>query len=380
MISVFGILVSTAAMVIVLSAFNGFEGIVEGLYSSFDSDLQIELKEGKTFELDSAKRQELLDIPGVSNLSEVIEEVVLVKHNNRWMTPIMKGVDNSFLEMSDLGHLLVDGELLLDDNGMYYALLGYGIQARLGVVADPRYIDQISIHGLVRTKKIKRNSTPFNQSSIAVGGVFAINQDFDEKYLLVPRNFAAELLEYNNEINAIEMSIDSLFDPIDIKRQVQATLGEQFLVKTYFEQNALLYQTHQSEKWITFLILAFILVLSSFTLIASLTMLVIDKKRDIQTLFSMGATTTDIRRVFFLEGMLISVLGALGGLAIGYLVCWIQLKYHLVKLSGTIVPYYPIELQWGDFILILATLLLIGTVATYFPVRYLVQKHFGQVN
>ena len=375
LISIVGILVSTAAMVIVLSAFNGFEGVVENLYTSFDSDLKIELKEGKSFD-SSQVPEELAAMAGIQSMNKVIEEIILVKHEDRWVTCTMKGLQEEFLINLGLDSMLTEGFIDLGEGRNAVAIIGSGIKNRLGVTADPRYMDRVSVHGLVRTKNIKKNTQPFNTVTIPIGGVFNINPEFDEKFFMVSLNFASNLLEYDNEITGIELNCEEDADLLEIKDQIQALFGSKFMVKTYFEKNALMYQVHQSEKGMTFIILTFILVLSSFTLIASLTMLVIDKKSDIRTLVSMGATNRQIRRVFFLEGILINFVGAFVGIALGYAVCWIQIKFHVIKLGGAIVPYYPIRVEWFDFALILAATVLIGVVATYFPVRYLVKRHF----
>lgn len=380
LISVVGILVSVAAMVIILSAFNGLEGIVEGLYTSFDSDLKIELKEGKSFNLDKVPVAELESLHGVQAFTPVIEEITLIKHDDKWVTCVMKGMNEEYLLRSGMDSMMIEGFLDLGEGEEALAVVGYGIQSRLGVTADPRFIQLVSVHGLVRTKKIKKTNQPFNKKSIPIGGVFAINPEFDEKYFIVPLSFAADLLEYENDVTGLEMDCDATADLEEVKEQVETVLGPQYEVKTYFEQNELLYETHKSEKWMTFVILAFILVLASFTLIASLTMLVIDKKKDIDTLASMGATRRQIRQVFFLEGILINFVGVIIGLGIGYLVCLLQQELKLFKMEGAIVPYYPVEMEWGDFGLILCTLLFIGVVATYFPVRYLVKRHFAHAN
>jgi lipoprotein-releasing system permease protein len=380
MISVVGVMVSTAAMVIILSAFNGFEGVVEGLYTSFDSDLKVELKEGKSFNEFEVPFDEIESLQGLKNITKVIEEIALIKHEDRWVTCTMKGIEEKFLQETGIDSMMIEGFLDLGDENGGLAIIGYGIQSRLGVTADPRFIDIVSVHGLVRTKKIKKTNQAFNTKSIPIGGVFAINPEFDEKYFIVPLNFASEILEYENEYTGFELNCIEGVSVENMKETLEKMIGSDFEVKTYFEQNSLLYQTHQSEKWMTFVILTFILVLSSFTLIASLTMLVIDKKNDIYTLSSMGATRGKIKRIFFIEGMLINLVGALLGLAIGYGICWGQQTFHWVELGGAIVPYYPIDMQFGDFVLILCTLLIIGMVATFFPVSYLIKRHFTQEN
>lgn len=363
-------------MVIVLSAFNGFEGVVENLYTSFDADVKIELKEGKSFDENLIPYNEFNKIDGILSMSKVIEEITLLKHEDRWITCTMKGLEEDFLISLGLDSMLLEGFIDLGEGQNAVAIIGSGIKNRLGVTADPRYMNRIAVHGLVRTKKIKKNTQPFKKAAIPVGGVFNINPEFDDKYFMVPLDFASNLLEYGNEITGVELNCEEDVNVIEIKDELQLLLGSEFKVKTYLEKNELMYQVHQSEKGMTFIILAFILVLSSFTLIASLTMLVIDKKTDIRTLSSMGATNRQIRRVFFLEGILINFVGVFVGLAIGYAVCWLQIRFHIIELGGAIVPYYPIETEWFDFALILSTTVFIGIIATYFPVRYLVKRHF----
>ena len=367
-------------MVIVLSAFNGFEGVVEGIYTSFDADLKVEIKEGKSFDSQMIPYEVIEDIEGVSHVSHVIEEITLVKHEDRWITCTMKGIEHGFLLGSRLDTMIIEGFPDLGENGAPMAIMGYGIKNRLGVTADPRFADFVSVHGLVRTKKLRKDTQPFNKETISVGGVFSINPEYDEKYIMVPLDFAADLLEYGTDITGTEINCADGADLQKIKGQVLQAIGPQFKVRTYFEQNELMYQVHQSEKGMTFIILSFILVLSSFTLIASLTMLVIDKKNDIKILSSMGATSRQIRRVFFLQGLLITFVGAILGMLKGYLTCWVQIKFHIIKLGGAIVPYYPIETEWADFLLIMLTVVCVGLIATYFPTKYLVKRHFDQAN
>ena len=379
-ISGFGIWVSTAAMVIVLSAFNGFEGVVEGIYTSFDADLKVEIKEGKSFDSQKIPYKAIEEIEGISHVSYVIEEITLVKHEDRWITCTMKGIEHGFLLGSRLDTMIIEGFLDLGENGAPMAIMGYGIKNRLGVTADPRFADFVSVHGLVRSKKLRKNTQPFNKKTIPVGGVFSINPEYDETYIMVPLSFASDLLEYGADITGVEINCADGTDLQKIKEKVLEVIGPQFKVRTYFEQNELMYQVHQSEKGMTFIILSFILVLSSFTLIASLTMLIIDKKNDIMILASMGASVQQIRRIFYLQGLMINFAGALLGIATGYFICWIQIKFHIIKLGGAIVPYYPVETEWADFLLIMLTVACVGLIATYFPTKYLVKRHFDQAN
>ncbi|MFN3918296.1 MAG: ABC transporter permease [Flavobacteriales bacterium] len=377
LISVMGILVSTAAMVVVLSAFNGIEGIVETLYSSFDADIKVAPVKGKTFDYTEFPKAKITEISAVETIAFSLEEIALFSHGENWVTAQMKGVDTSFIRTGKIKEAIEYGDAILFDETFNYTILGMGVQNRLGVNLGYGLNEQVKIHTISREKEIKRNTDPFNKQSAIVSGIFSINPDFDYNYVLVPFDMAANLLNLQNEASYAEISLSSKANSEQIAAQISEVLGDGFEVKTRYQQNELIYKTNKAEKWITFVILAFIMGLSAFNVIASLTMLIIEKKEDVKVLRSIGFTDATIRNIFFYEGMLINFSGLIGGLALGLVICFLQMKFHLIKLEGSVVDYYPVEVKTADLALIILSVLVLALLTTYLPVK-LLAKNFLQ--
>lgn len=378
LISVFGIFISTTAMVIVLSAFNGIEGLVENLFSSFDPSIKITIKEGKTFKEDEIKLDQLTSIEGVYAVSKVIEEITMLKHGDQWITASIKGVDSNFFKVCNIRKAIIEGDTSLISHGFPQTIIGLGIQNKLQVSSDPRYSNTITTYGLLRNKKLsKNNRNAFKPLMINVGGVFSINPEFDNQYIITSIDYAKNLLEYKNTITAIEIGLTENTQASDIKTQIAELIGDQFDVKTRYEQNELIFKTNQTEKWMVFLILGFILILSTFNIIASISMLLFDKQKDIKTLISMGATQQFIQRIFFLEGLFINLLGGIIGIVVGLGICLLQVKFHLVKLQNSVIDYWPIEIEINDLFMVFGTVLTIGVISSYLPVKYLIRKQFS---
>jgi lipoprotein-releasing system permease protein len=372
-IAVVGILFSTAALVIILSAFNGLEGLVSNLYNAFDSDIKIELKEGKTFNSDLFPDDKLINISEISNYSKIVEEVVLLKHHDNWVTINIKGVEPSFMEMAEIDPYLTEGtSTIFKPHG---ALIGMGTQSQLGVSTNELFGNILEVNALQRDKKIRRNSTSaFSKDYIPLNGVYSIGPDFDFKQLVTPIDFAAKVLGYGNEISAVEVNVKEAKHIDNVKEQLENSLGEDFSVKTFYEQNEVIYSVHKLEKWFIYIILVFVLLLASFNILASLAMLIIDKQKDLNILRSMGANEGNIRKIFFYQGVMINLSGALLGVGLGLLVCWLQIEFHLVKLQGAIVDYYPVVINPVDIVLIALTVLAIGVTSSYLPTRYFLSK------
>lgn len=373
-ISVVGILVSTAAMVVVLSAFNGIEGIVENLYSSFDADIKIIPKKGKTFTLNDFPIEEIRKSEEIKTVTFSIQEIALFSNGDNWVTAQMKGVDTAFLRMGRIHESIEYGNAILHDSSFNYAIVGMGVQNRLGISPGNDFNSQIEINTISREKELRRNSNPFNRQAVMVSGVFSINPDFDYNFVLVPFDLASRLLNFRNEASFAEVEIQKGVNSEEVADAISQILGDAFEVKTRYQQNELIYKTNKAEKWVTFVILAFIMGLSAFNVIASLTMLIIEKKEDVGILKSIGFTDKGIRNIFFYEGLLINLLGMVGGLLLGLGICLIQLKFHIVKLEGSITPYYPVEIQSGDILLIMLSVIIIALLTTYLPVRILTRN------
>lgn len=372
-ISMISIGVGSLALIVVLSVFNGLQSLVESMYESFEPDLKITIVEGKTIDLSELPLDRITAISGIDQYTRVIEEVVGIKNGENQCIATLKGVEDSFLSMTNIDTALIDGQAVLESQGINYGLVGYGIASRLGLYLENGENLNIYIPKRGDISSLSM-SNAFTFKQITPSGIFFINPDFDEKYIVVPFSFLQEALKYEDQVTSIEISLSDANQLKSIQSTLKNILGEKYLVENRYEMNALLYKTNQAEKWITFMILAFILIIAAFNILSSLTILIMDKKEDIKVLRSMGASKSLIKRIFFTEGILINLIGAGGGLLIGTIICLLQQHVGLLKLGGGIVEYYPVEIQPLDFILITTTVIIIGGFSSYFPVKLLTKK------
>ncbi|MBN8696684.1 MAG: ABC transporter permease [Bacteroidetes bacterium] len=373
-ISVAGITIGTMALVIVLSAFNGLSDLVQSLYNSFDADIQITAVHGKTFVPTAPAFQSIKNMPGVLHFNEVVEGNALLKLGDKQTLATIKGVSPTYNGMNGFDSLVQEGNYNLSKNNLVMGVgLSYVLEARAG---DP--FSPISIYAPKRGDINAINPEDgLNELKMYASGFFAINDEFDYKYVLIDIQKARSLLDYSNQVTSIELGVEEA-DLHAIQQQIQDQLGAGFYVKNKEEQNALLYKTLRSEKLWTFIILVFILVIATFNVIGSLTMLIIEKKKDITTLHSLGADRSLIRKIFLTEGMLITFVGLLTGLLLGVIVCWLQMKFSLIQFSeGYVVNAYPIKVEIMDLLLICLVVLLIGFFAAWYPVRLFTKKYMA---
>ena len=381
-ISIAGITIGTMALIIILSVFNGFESLVISLFNNFNPDLVITPSEGKTINTAEFPTQEIKQIEGVDFLLEVIEENVLIQNGDKQHIGNIKGVDETQYGLtSGLDSCMIAGNFELKNHGINYAILGSGVayylDFRLGMQ------DQ-SIQVLAPKKTKGFNINPdkdFSSKNILVSGVFMAEQSFDSKYMLAPFSFVKELMEYEDEVSYYEIALSKDANLDQVQSKIKQVLGKDFTVKNRYEQQELLYKIMKSEKWAIFMILTFILLIATFNVVGSLSMLILDKKKDIAVLQSMGADNRLIRKIFLIEGSLISLIGAISGLILGALICILQMKFGIVKLgdaSGSfIVNAYPVVMQWLDFIYIFFTVSIIGILAAWIPSRQISKKYLG---
>jgi len=381
-ISVGGVTVGAMALIIILSVFNGLDSLIKSLYSSFDPDLKITVNQGKTFTVNNDLFENIKNHKGVLYFAEVIEEDALLRYGENEHFATIKGVGDEFVEMSGIDSMIIDGEFQLKPNGIPHAVIGQGVAISLSVglnfITTP-----IKIYFPKRTDKVSFNpETAFNRKNIFPSGIFAIEQDFDSKYIILPIEFARDLLDYTNEVSSVELKISTNFDIEEVKNDISEILGSEFSVKNRYEQNELFYKIMKSEKWYIFFILSFILIVASFNIIGSLTMLIWEKREDILTLKSLGANPRLIRNIFLIEGWMISVIGAISGILLGMVICFLQKEFELVKLQGGhfVIDAYPVEMNFPDFILVFLTVLLIGFFAAWYPVRYISKRYLAQNN
>jgi len=371
-VSVVGVTIGTMALIVVLSVFNGFEQLVVSLFNSFNPDIQITLQKGKTFPATEVPQELLKEIPGVLCLTEVLEENALMKYKDKQTIVTLKGVGPEYQRMTGVDTMMAEGRFLLQRGDQDFTVLGYGIAYYLNANLND-YINPITIFIPNRTGKIGGGlDQSFNQEIIFPAGFFSIQQEFDSKYALMPIRFVRKLLDYQSEITAIEIKLAGDADQRQIQRRIEKAIGEKFQVRNRFQQQELLYNIMKSEKYAIFLILTFILLLATFNVVGSLSMLILDKKKDIAVLQSMGATNRMIKRIFLTEGLMISFIGAASGMILGGILCWIQQSWGLIRMGGPgstfVVNSYPVRMQPLDFLLVFFTVMLIGYLAAWYPV------------
>lgn len=375
-ISVFGIAISSAALVIVLSAFNGIEQIVIEINSAFEQDIRIESNQTKTFNRDYVPSS-IYEVDGLANATEVIEEIIILKNDDRFVIGQIKGVEPQFMEMSEMEAHLEDGYPIIEDEFGPLGLIGVEALMNLGGYADPTFgeYDEFTVYVPNKNEKIKSASIDgFTTSKISICGTFAFNKRIDERVLVVPISYAEEVLNYENEISAIEMSFDAGVDLESKKQELSEILGKGFKVKTHFEQNQLIYQTSQLEKWLIILFLGFVFFMVSFTLVSSITMLVLEKKDNLLTVRALGASKKQIANIFFYEGLLINFSGLILGLGLGYGICFLQQQFGFIMLDEELGEQFPVFFKLNDLLLILSITVVLGTLVAYLPSRFLIKR------
>lgn len=380
-ISLIIVSICTAALIVVLSVFNGLEGLLRSMYSSFDPEIKIEAARGKTFEVDSAFLADIKNIEGVDIVTEVIEDYVYIRYRESNMVVTIKGVSENFIDQKRIDDAIVSGDLKLKDGNINYAIIGQGVQYML-TISPGNDLYPLQVH---YTKDVKPGqldiSKLYSKKSILVGSVFAIEKNYDENYIFVPLSFTEELLEYKNKRTSLEIKTSSGSNISTVQNQLKGKLGEDFKVLNNDEQHADLYKLLNLEKLFVFIAFSFILLVGSINIFFALSMLAIDKKKDIAVLYSLGATDQLIRRIFIFEGSIISLGGALIGLILGGLVCLAQQNFGLVSMGmeTSILENYPVELQIQDFIYTFISLVVITLLISYRPAiiatRYGMLKH-----
>lgn len=377
-ISVAGVTVGTMALIIILSVFNGLEEMVKSIFGTFDPDLEVRISEGKVFNPAPGQIAALDTINGIEAYSMVLEENALLRYDERQYIATVKGVEDDYSRITGLDSVMWDGEFLLRaENGREHAVVGLGVAGNLGIGLN--FLTPLNIYVPKRSGKVRNTdlSDAFIRQFIYPSGIFSVEQDFDSRYIFIPITMMRQLLEYSTEITAFEIKLDGSVPLADVQQEVGSLFGDAFTIKNKYQQQEMFYRVMKSERLAIFLILSFILVIASFNVIGSLTMLIIEKEKDIGILRSLGADNPLIKRIFIFEGWMISILGAALGLLLGWLVCWAQQKFGLVKLAGEtlILDTYPVIMKLSDFMLVAATVLMIGFLAAWYPVRFMSKRY-----
>lgn len=371
-----GVFVGSAALIIILSVFNGFENIVLSMYNTFSPELKIEALKGKNFDPRAAHFQTLKNDKRIINYTEVLEEKALVRYGKSQSIALVKGVSESFTKgKPGLDSVISSGSFMLWNRGQDYAVIGAALQNYLSINLN----DEFQTLDIYAPRKGSLNSInpadEFNLSSIYPSGVFLAQQEFDNT-MIVPLRFVRNLLGEQVLVSSIEINTASGVDVNDLQVELEALIGTDFVVKNRSEQNELLYKILNSEKWAIFLILTFVLIIAIFNIIGSLTMLVIDKRQDIAILSSLGADNQLIKGIFFLEGMMISMLGCFLGMAAGLIFILLQQHFGFIAMSGTnlMIDTYPVGIKLTDFILVFGTVLLVSVIASAISSRLSVKN------
>lgn len=379
MVSVCGVVVATTAMICALSVFNGFKGLAATMFSLFDPELKIALVEGKVFDPTIDAMRQVYALPEVSFCCETLQENALVRYGDRQEISVVKGVDSSFRHLALIDTAIFDGTYLLQEGDFNYTVLGIGLASSLGVNAG--FVRPVEICMPKRDQQVNMANPAASLliEYVYIGGVYYINQPmYDEGFMLVPIDLLRSMLRYEKEVTALELKLASGADLAATKKKISRLLGDGYTVKDRYEQQEASFKMVQMEKWVTYLILCFILVLTLFNLLGSLAMLMIEKEEDVKKLRSMGADNRLINRIFLFEGWMISLLGAVIGVAIGIALCFLQQRFGLIRLGETagtfVVDAYPVVVEWTDVLLAFMTVVTIGFFAVLYPVHYLGKK------
>lgn len=370
-VSVAAIAVGAGALIVILSVFNGFEGLVKSLYSSFYPSVKVSPLTGKTIVLTEAQLRQIAAVPGVAHYSEVIEEKAVLRFGEEQTIAILKGVDSHYNEVAGVKDKVVRGRFDVGDEAAYRAVLGIELEAALGVDVE-RSMVPVDVYVPRRSAGSLLPNEALSSGYLFPAGTFAIQQEFNSKYVITHINFMRRLLELGaGEMSALEIAAAPGTNEIALKNRLETLLGKQFKVQTRYEQNQALYAIMQTEKWAVYVILSFILVIAAFNMIGSLSMLVIEKRKDIAILKAMGARDGLILRIFLAEGLIIAGIGAGLGFGIGILVCVLQQQFGWIKLEGSsfLVDAYPVIMNPMDFLLVSITIIVIGVGASWYPAR-----------
>lgn len=356
-------MVGTAALIIVLSVFNGLEGLVRGFYQSFDPDLKATLIKGKYYTIDQNELDQLRGIKGVVEVAEVLEDRVLYTYRNKEHIASIKGVSSNFRQVSDVENSLIAGDYIKESGRIPTTIIGAGISYYLGYSGD----FQSPINVFVPKEKSGFDfSSAFSSELLYPCGIFGIEPEFDEKYAITDLSFVRKLLGRPNVISAFEIKLHEEVDKEQIKSRVKSLLGDDFKVQNRDEQQEVLFKVMKSENLFTFLVFALILGISTFTIMGSLTMLMLDKRENIFTLWALGSDIRTLQNLFFKEGMIIGLIGAILGLLIGVLVVFLQKYFGIIGLApGYAIEAYPVDLRLKDILLVAFTVILLCSLASW---------------
>ncbi len=362
-------MVGTAALIIVLSVFNGFEDLVKGLYADFYADISVTPQKGKTFLLLPTQLGQLKNISGIGSYSLTAEEKALLVNGDNQTIVLVKGVDSNYTRINSIQLHMVRGSFVLGNAQKPQLIVGAGIENALGLDVE-RSLYPLTLYMPNTQSDNMLSSEGLYAYNILPAGTFMIQEDFDNKYVFTNLAFVKYMLNMQpNEYSAIEIKLTKDANTNNVQLQIENLLGNAFKVQTRYQQNESLYTVMEVEKWVIYGILSIILIIAAFNMIGALTMLVLEKQKDIAVLKALGASDGLIQKIFLTEGFLLAITGGGVGMVLALLICFIQIKFHLIGLGGGtfIIDYYPVKLVPGDFVLVMITVLAIALLAAWFP-------------
>ncbi len=380
-ISMVGVAVATMALVIVLSVFNGFHDMVASFFTQFDPQLKVVPVEGKTVASDDPVLTELRQLPEVDVATESVEDMALAVYAGHQAMVTVKGVDDNFSSLTHINEIVYgDGEFQLHAADLEYGTMGIRLAQELGT--GVRFGQYIHIYAPRRDGQLDLSNPQegFEVDSLIMPGVvFATRQGkYDRDYILAPIGFARRIFDQQGMLSSLELRLKDGSDLTSVKRQMRRIAGDRFRVLDRYEQQADTFRIMQIEKLLAYIFLTFILIVASFNIIGSLSMLIIDKKDDVATLRNLGADDRQIRQIFLLEGRMIAALGAIAGIALGLLLCWLQQTFGLVGMGAEsgmfVVNAYPVSVHYSDVLIVFLTVIAVSWLAVWYPVRYISRK------
>ena len=380
-ISVCGVALATLALVCTLSVFNGFQDMVASFFTAFDPQLKITVREGKVFDAQDERIRAVCALPEVEVFTETLEENAMVQYKDRQAMVVLKGVEDNFEELTAIDSILYGaGEFVLHDSIVNYGVMGVELVATLGTGLE--FVDPLQVYLPKRNVKVNMANpgASFNRDYLySPGVVFVVNQqEYDGKYILTSLDFLRQLLDYTTEVSAMELKLKPNVNTSSVQSKIENILGDDFVVQNRYQQQADVFRIMEIEKLISYLFLTFILGIACFNVIGSLSMLILDKREDVETLRNLGADDRLIARIFLFEGRMISVFGALSGIVLGLLLCFLQQRFGLISLGGGngsfVVDAYPVSVHATDIILVFLTVITVGFLSVWYPVRYLSKR------
>lgn len=380
-ISVCGVALATLALVCTLSVFNGFQDMVAGFFTAFDPELKITARQGKVFDPQEAGIRQVRQQPEIDVWTETLEESAMVQYKDRQAMAVIKGVEDNFEQLTSIDSLLYGtGRFVLNDSVVDYGILGVELVSELGT--GLQFVDPLQVYAPKRNVRVNiaNPSAAFNRDYLfSPGAVFVVNQQkYDARYILTSLSFARRLFDYDTEVSAIELKLKPGSDTRAVQQKIQELLGEGFAVQDRYEQQEDVFRIMEIEKLISYLFLTFILAIACFNVIGSLSMLILDKREDVETLRKLGADDRLVARIFLFEGRLISFFGAVAGIGLGLLLCYLQQRFGLISLGGGngsfVVDAYPVSVHVTDVIGVFVTVTAVGFLSVWYPVRYLSKR------